>query len=317
MFRDSLSNLKEITLIKFLEKWDFSDYDFSIEISSINNWKDFLVFLNLFLKYDCFDKNIIYLDKFISEFKEKKSEIIIYEAYVINRNEKLEDFLFKYNKKWIIKESFEFEWVVDLLKKSKEIIDEWKDVIIIYNSINSSLWFKDEKVYFDFLLELLLIDNNWYFRELNIIFTIFEYSLNKSLSEWVKKVAFYMDDYFENSFRNKKYIFSLSQRLIKKYCREDFSYKNTIIKNIMLFIWRKSFYKEFFEDNDNIKLKEFLFWVIIWTINNKSLTIEDIKKWIKTRLKEDSRLINKLITDYKNDISLTRDNYINYMIDSF
>lgn len=319
MFLDNLSQFKRVTLFKYLEKWDFTGYDFSIESYNIKNWKDLLEFLWLFVKYKCFDKNLEILNLFVNNIYKDKSIIILYEAYLINTDPYIEDIIWNY-KNIVSKESFEFKKVIDLLEKTREILNCNKSIIIIYNAINNNLWFKDDKIYFNFLLELLELKNNWYFKEINLIFNLLEYSSNRSLSYQIKEVAYYLEhEYNIDNIKAKKYIYSISKKLIKNFSEENIDYKNIFIKNMLNYIWKNEFYKEFFINNTNIKLKELLFWILIWTLNKNNITVEEIKKDIKNKLIEDKRQVNNIVNDLRENIDYIEEDssasYADYIID--
>ena len=315
MFLDDLWLLKRAGLVTYLEKWDFSWYDFLVEKDNIKNWRDLLSFLDLFIEYKCFGNNNEILTFFIDDIFKTKSKIIIIETILLNTDNDIKNLIWKYN--YILtKDFFKFDWINELFEKSRDIINnEWTD-IIIYNSINNFLLTIDEKEYFNFLLELLDSRNIKYFEEVELIFGFMPYTSNNKLSNKLNDIVYYfLSDYNIEETLDDKYSYSISYLLINALSDRRVDYKMLFIKNMFNYLWKKDFYEKFNKEINN-EVKELLFKVILAAINKNTNNIKETIFDIKKSLIEDKKRLNNIVKNFKKDFEYKEHNDTNNFIES-
>ena len=314
MFLEQLWLLKRVSLLKYLEKGDFSWYDFFVEKNHIKNWRDLLSFLDLFIEYKCFKNNIIFLELLLTDIVKEKSIIIIYEASLLNTNDSIKNILFKY-KNFLTIEFFEFKWTYELLEKTSDLISKNWNNIKIYNSVNNFLWNIEKKESFNFLLELLDVKNKKYFNEIELIFKLLSYTSNKSLFWNLEDIVYYLlYDYSIENTLDDKYFYSISYILINALSDKKIDYKLFFIKNMFNYIWKKNFYEKFIK-NSNSEVKEFLFDIVLVAINNTN-NVDKVIEEIKKSLIDDKKWLNNIVKNFKKDFEYKEQNNTNNFIES-
>ena len=215
MFLEKLPLEDKQNLETLFESGDFTDYDFTIVVKYIDSARELLEFYRLFLKHDCLENNLHHLKAMTQQIL-KKSQVIVYEAILLKKDTTFNDIFVAY-KDIITQEVFEYRDTSELLRKSKEIIDAWKNEIIIYNSINHALWKNNARSYYNFILQILDERNKLNYREIKHIIELLIYSSNLTLQKAISQVSNFLVHEYDIEFPDKKiYFYSLSYKIIDR-----------------------------------------------------------------------------------------------------